>query len=727
MKQKRILAAITAAMMFLSLGTTAFADTVQTAPSGGMGETATSGSDVDLQTALTTVKKRITVPDYLTEFNYSTGTNKNNTSYTFNWSQKNLGKDIVPLADSAGRTISRISVTVVGDIITRYNRDFNYKESTYDTSGAHLGALAVSLFETTAKKNIDILNPGMSKSIKFTGNYANLYGTSVTYRFTRNENGVDVTSNSGSIIFDKNTGDITNFNVTWWDAATFKSPDTKISEEAMEKAFTAAIDLDKEYIIKRDYKTKTVSSMILYHPEDNYEFDAFTGKKSTIWDDYAIAMQTTGMGDIQESGEGLESDDVMDAEEATAASNDVSFTEEELKAISENDKMVKRDEATAIILADPYIGLTKEYQLISGTLYTKNDFGVTNYWQLRYVINNTEKSAEIDVRLDADSGKVLSFDSYSYLKNQKAETAPKKLDIAKADKTAEAAFKYYMGSKNDEYKYNEADDPVYEEDPITKERYAISKFYSKSRYHEGIKVRNENAYMSIDGDGKISSFSYTYTDVDFPSSETLSQTEAYEKLWAQKSFKLSYNGFVGANGEAKTYLLYKLDSFYLNAKTGAVCNYNGDKVQSYESEKVTFSDVKGTKYETAVNSLLAYGVYLEPQNGKFAANAAITQGQFNRLLSNVYGSASLDEKSQDKTLTKADAAKIYVEATGGEEYAKLKGIYKAPYADVPEDHAYVGYIAIAKAEGVFESGGNFNPGSSLTRGDAIVMIYEMVK
>jgi hypothetical protein len=729
MKQKRIIAAITAVLMSLSLGLSAYAETDQVVPGYNPGQTQATGTDVNLETALTTVKRRVTIPDYLTEFNYSTGTNKNNTSYTFNWSQKNGGNDIVPLKDSAGRSVRSINVTVVGGIITRYSRNFNLEGYTFDAEGAHLGKLAVSQFEATAKKNIDLLNPGMSKNIRFTGNYANLYGTVVNFQFTRNENGVDVTANRGGVVFDKNTGDVTSFNVTWWDDAAFKSPADKITEEAMEKAFSSAIDLEKQYVISRDYKEKTVSANIIYMPETNYEFDAFTGKKSTIWDDYRSAMQTTGMGelDVAESGEGIATDDAVEAEEASAASNDVSFSESELKAIAENDKMIKRDEATAIILKDPYIGLTKDYQLTSGNLYTKNDFGVTNYWQLRYLINNTDKYASISVKLDADSGKVLSFDSYGYLKNEKGETVPKKLDIAKADKTAEEAFKYYMGDKNNEYGYEESDDPILYQNPKTKEKYPTQKYYTKSRYHEGIKVRDENAYLNINNDGKVSSFSYTYTDVDFPSSETLSQAKAYEKLWEQKDFNLYYNGFVGVNGKASTYLLYELDSFFLNAKTGKLCDYNGEPLGEYTDNEITFSDVKGTKYNTAVTSLLAYGVYIEPVNGKFAANAVITQGQFNKLLSNVYGGVNLDEKSQGKTLTKADAAKIYVEATGGSKYAQLKGVFKAPYADVAEDNAYVGYIAIAKAEGVFESGGNFNPGSSLTRGDAILMIYEMVK
>jgi hypothetical protein len=284
-----------------------------------------------------------------------------------------------------------------------------------------------------------------------------------------------------------------------------------------------------------------------------------------------------------------------------------------------------------------------------------------------------------------------------------------------------------MGEKNDEYGYDENDDPILYRNEKTGEEYPTSKYYGKTRYHNGIKVRDENAYISINNDGKIARFGYTYTDVEFPSSQTLSQPQAYAKLWEQRDFNIYYNGFVGANGKASTYLIYDLNSFFLNAKTGELCDYSGYKLTDYSQSEITYSDIKGTKYDTAVTSLLAYNVYIAPSNGRFAASAVITQGEFNALLRNVFGGANIPESAQGKTLTKADAAKIYVEATGGSKYAEMKGIFKSPYADVPENHAYVGYIAIAKAEGVFTGSGDFHPGSSLTRGDAILMIYEMVK
>jgi hypothetical protein len=742
MKIKRITAAILAAAMCLSLTMTSFAETEDVvedeAPSSEMiappytpgGGSQASNTDVNLQTALTKVKKRITIPSNLTEFTYSTSTSNSITTYRFNWSKDSKNSSgIKPLLDSEGRETIGMSATIVGDIITRYSKNYSYSADSQYGSGAKLGKIPVSSFETYAKNGVAKLNPGMSSQITFSKPSASLYSQAVSVQFQRTENGVDVSNNTGRIVFDKNTGDITNFSVSWWNDATFKSPETKITEEAMQTAYEKAIALEKQYVIKRDYETKKITAAITYTPASNYEFDAFTGKKSTMWEDYAKAMQTTGMVEDPATGEGMASDEAMLNDVAVAAEDsEVSFSAAELLAIKENEDMIKRDEATAIILKDPYIGLTTKYQLSSGQLYTKNDFGVTNYWDLRYLINTDDRYDSISVKLDADTGAVLSFSKYGYdkVKSANAQTLVK-LDETAADKTAEEAFAYYMGDKYDEYKnskYNDAE--IYEEDGKGN-KFLTSKSYYKERYYEDIRVEGEYANISVGAKGEITRFDYQYTEVDFPDSKVLTQAAAYEKLWAQRDFELYYSGFVGRNGKAVTYLMYQLDSFTLNAKTGNLSDYYGDPLETYEKSNIVYNDIITSKYKTAVDTLQAYGVYLEPTNGNFAASSGITQGDFNKLIGNLYGSASLSAAQAKKMLTKADAAKLYVQATGGEKYAEMKGVFKSPYADVPENNAYVGYIAIAKAEGVFESGGNFAPNSNLTRGDAILMIYEMVK
>jgi hypothetical protein len=737
MKIKRITAAVLAAAMCLSLTVTSFAETedlvVDEVPSSEFyppsspSNSQASNSDVNLQTALTTVKKRVTIPDSLTEFSYTTSTNNGVTTYRFTWSTDGKNSGIQPL-DSSGRAVSSMSATVVGDIITRYSKNYSYSASSDSDNGAKLGKIPVSSFVTYAKNNVDKLNPGMSSHITFKNPSASLYSQAVSVQFTRTENGINVSNNSGRIAFDNNTGEITNFSVTWWDDATFKSPAAKISETKMETAYEAAIKLNKQYVIKRDYETKKISAAITYKPETNYEFDAFTGKESTMWDDYQKAMQTTGMAVAEPAtGEGIAADEMLnDMAVAEEADSEVSFSAAEQRAINENEDMIKRDEATAIILKDPYIGLTTKYQLTSSQLYTKNDFGITNFWSLRYLINTDDRYDSINVTLDADSGSVLSFSKNGYDKAKTGTTEIQALDETKADKTAEAAFKYYMGEKVLEYKDSvRYDDPVYEEDSKGN-NIITSKTYYKDRFHNDIIVEGEVAQININAKGEITRMDYQYTDVDFPDATVLSQSAAYDKLWTQIDFDHYYSGFVGLNGKASTYLMYRLKNFTLNAKTGVLSDYYGDPLEKYEQSEISYSDLHGSKYKTAVETLQAYGVYLNPISGKFSSGSSITQGEFNRLIGNIYGSASLSEADSKKSLTKADAAKIYVQATGGEKFAKLSGIYKSPYADVPENHAYVGYIAIAKAEGVFESGGNFAPSSNLTRGDAIMMIYEMV-
>ena len=81
------------------------------------------------------------------------------------------------------------------------------------------------------------------------------------------------------------------------------------------------------------------------------------------------------------------------------------------------------------------------------------------------------------------------------------------------------------------------------------------------------------------------------------------------------------------------------------------------------------------------------------------------------------------------TLTKKEAAKVFVDVYGGSDYAELKGIYRAPFKDVAVSDDYVGYIAIAKALGFAsaDKNGNYSPDKVLTRAQAMQMIYDYIK
>ena len=87
-----------------------------------------------------------------------------------------------------------------------------------------------------------------------------------------------------------------------------------------------------------------------------------------------------------------------------------------------------------------------------------------------------------------------------------------------------------------------------------------------------------------------------------------------------------------------------------------------------------------------------------------------------------FGIISDEEKNPDAVVTREMAAVYMIRAIGAEKYAKLDGIYKAPFPDVTN---YVGYIAVLSGMGVIngDANGSFNPSSPITRADSAIMIY----
>ena len=73
-------------------------------------------------------------------------------------------------------------------------------------------------------------------------------------------------------------------------------------------------------------------------------------------------------------------------------------------------------------------------------------------------------------------------------------------------------------------------------------------------------------------------------------------------------------------------------------------------------------------------------------------------------------------------MTRENAAIFIIREMGAERYARHNEIFEPPFADVTENK---GYIAILKAEKIIngDGSGNFYPQNAVTRGEALVMIY----
>ncbi|MDE6132576.1 MAG: S-layer homology domain-containing protein, partial [Oscillospiraceae bacterium] len=200
-----------------------------------------------------------------------------------------------------------------------------------------------------------------------------------------------------------------------------------------------------------------------------------------------------------------------------------------------------------------------------------------------------------------------------------------------------------------------------------------------------------------------------------------------------------YTGWITKDGKVQTYLLYEMDSFYLNAKTGRLCTWNGEPLSDYTNGKeVKYTDIKGIPQEQAILTMQKYGVTVTKEN-KFKPNEIITQDEFNSLLNAALGGyrsyyydvsdveEPVDENGTNTIplTTRTDAAVLFTQKYDNNNIAGLNGIFKTPFSDVKSSDENIGAIAIAYAKGFIPKGdGKFNGEKQITRAEAVQMIYD---
>ncbi len=705
--------------------------------------TASSSSDADLQTALTTVKKRIKVPDELTEFEYDTSESYKTKIYNFKWHKKN---EYSP----------RLEVSVTGNIITNYN----YYDSSKNYYGnASIAKLSNDQIIAKAKEYVYQLDPAFKDKVKFEMNYLSINSDEVSVSFARFENNVPVEPNGGSLTIDKNTGELISFTANWWENASFDSPKNAKTEKEIEEAYKSLCKLTPYYKISTNWQTKENTARIVYEPDFNSEIDAFTGKKSTIWEDMNEAEGTRYYGGFYANpATGIEAVD----EETALDDAGVSFTESELEKIEIDKSLITPEKAFEQLKKDKFAALTDDYEIKSYDIYSDetNDRPVPlttaensdskekekepdYYMSINFSVKSKLKDTyegykNINVQINAKTGNVMYISKYG-----KSGDLPK-LDVPKTKAIADSVSKTYAKDIISGYKSDKSNSDPVETWGKNNEYYETARTFIYNRYVNGIQVYGDWIHITVDSEGTVTNYSFNHTeDVKFPSSDILSTDEAFAKLYEQKDFNYYYDGWTAKDGKVKTYLLYQMDSFYINAKTGKLCNWSGEDIkESIDTTKIKYTDIKGIPQEKAILELQRHGAMLS-EDKKFRPNDNIEYKEFENLLySALNGEVAVDEEvlvpeegssenstkaNTSKYITREQAAVIFAKASGFGSYAELKGIYKTPFSDVKSSNENIGAIAIAYAKGFLKGeNGKFGGEKNITRAEAAQIIYDYI-
>lgn len=634
--------------------------------------------DNGVSAALKQVKERIDTTGY-ENFRSSYYNEDGKTSYYFTWSND-------------GDNYSELYVDFEDGIIKSYGKyDYDERENKDAFAVKEEEALEIS------KEFIRRINPDIYENIEIVPQTEkSVLAEDYTMNIYRKENGIPVLGQTGYISVSKKTKEVSGFYINYLSEIGFKGIDGIISEAEAKEAYKKVLPPTLRYKFKRDYSKKEITAYLEYVPNDS-------GLAINAYDGTAYEMQYGG--EIFYGRNASEAEDAVDSK---------GFTPAELLETERIAGLLSEEKATDTarnneIIAMPK-GFEREYISLNRDFFDKNEYV--------YQLGFSNEDRYISVSLDAKSGEILSFDNYTY--EEKKDRKNRKTEEKKAQK----AFSDLAGDKASEFRIRESE---YE---------GAVEFV---RTVAGLDVVGNTAYFDFDNEDNITAYGLSYTkNVDFPSADgVISQNDAAEYAFDAVGFELGYavNNedktaqpiyYIGKDGESK--------GFMINPLKASLMDYNGDDLG--KTSKISYSDIDGHYAKDIFLALADYGIGID--GGELKPDEAITQAEYFALLNKAFGyeadtdeiykrmvrngTISADERADDSILTRENAAIFMIREMGAERYAKYNDIFEAPFTDVTENK---GYIAILKAEKIIngDGSGKFYPKRSVTRGEALIMIY----
>ena len=204
-----------------------------------------------LAAAITVVKSRIDIPEELSEFSYSVSKRNQKTVYELVWSDPGTS-GYYPCAQAS----------VCGDLILSYTApdEWDY------TKNHSLAKLSGDELYKKAQAHLKKIDPTVANVLKLDRDSLNIsmYSNRASFSFVRTKNGVPVKNDSGSIVLDKDTGELLEFNLNWHPSATFQSARTSLSEDKAKQAYAEMIGLTPQYEFEYDWQTRETTPRIVY-------------------------------------------------------------------------------------------------------------------------------------------------------------------------------------------------------------------------------------------------------------------------------------------------------------------------------------------------------------------------------------------------------------------------------------------------------------------------------
>ncbi len=684
---------------------------------------ADTAAEEAMKKELTYVKQRVTVPEDLSEFNYIKGTGYGRDTYNFTWSTN-------PEEYTTGH--KEINVCICGKIIKSYSR-YEYDWTADSETTYSFAKLTEDELYDKAYKWIKILNPTVYKNIAIDKESLriNISGNRARFTINRVVEGVPVKGQEGSIVIDKDTGELISYGLEWVMGAGFPDPDTTISKDEAVAAFEKEMPIEKVYFANYNWETKEYEPKLIYRQTRTEQIDALTGKLTSFEGSYFNYYDDIYGDDVM-----VEEDADMDnANPGTGGG--VSFTDKEIEKMEKEGSLITAEEMLGTFKEMDIFCLGDDPAVERSACYFDDyyDFYVRDMTfassDTVYYIgkdgdgNPVQQERETTVRtyatINAENGDLLRFSTAAgYAGDTRTLT----------EKNSTKLLKDYVdilaGDKADDFRLPEATlswSAKNKDGTPAEGAYITSASSSSQRYAYGIPSMSESISIKVNSNGRITDYNIQHYDVKYPKPDTIiSEEEAFDSYFDQIDYDLQYRLAIKKDVTYTAVVYNPSYNLYIDAFSGKLTYSDGtERVKAVKQE---YTDLEGSKYEKIARRLEAHGIVLRDENGRLNAGEYITRKDFANLMSSIGGWYNTKD-SGDKVLTRQYAAKILTNRIISEECAELPGIFKSPFSDVKSSSKYVGYIAVANAMGYMKGeDGKFNPGGKVTRGEALQMIYD---
>ena len=634
--------------------------------------------------------------------------------------------------------------------VTSYN---NYKPSDYTKRKFP----KVSRQEAALKAEdfIKKVNPGALSQVRLNENNQPVQMEfNYNFNYTRVFNGIPFYNNFITVDVNNETGEIQNYYLNWTEDLEFPPADKVISIEEARKAYKEKLGLRLVY--NHTYEDNKVKVYAAYVPkyDSGYCIDALTGEKVELVPGY-FGPYPGGMGDGRMGS--------MNMEKAVSYDYAPALTPDELNAVEKVSRLIKKEDAEARARASKHIGLSGNFKLSSASL--SKEWGLPDEftWHLYFEYppngdNNEFKS--VSARINALTGEIRGF----YISNNNS-SAEGKFDEAASKAAVE---KFLKEMQPDKYSQTEYDETMKGYPILLADKRPAQYNFRFVRKVNGVYFPGNALTVGYDAvNGKILSYDMSWFDIAYPSVDGAASLESvYEILFREIGLELQYSqkypiDYYGkfssevSNTKPEVKLVYALKRNkpqIFDANTGVILNYNGEPYK--EIKPVNYTDIKGSFAEKQIIALAEYGIALE--GTAFKPDNNITQKDFLLLLSktmNYYdpepysaagnnketeqlynfmireGVVKPGEKAPDAVLTRENGIKFIIRALKYDRVADIKGIFLCTFKDKDKINPdLTGYVSIAQGLKIVSgSNGYLNPGDSLTRAQAAVMIYNYMQ